>query len=214
MHAYHQEMASLAEAGCSYVQIDETSLVKLGDPRVRQLLAERGDDWQDLLRSYVAVINAVVAGAPAGMTIGLHVCRSQDPSWQANVGYDAIAEPLFNDIKVGIYFLEYDNARSGDFAPLRLVPPGKFVVLGLVATQAQGGGNRRRRSSDASTRRATTSASSSSRSARNAASPPALPSTSPSPKISSGPSSPAWSRSRGRCGGVKPIAPGLVWGTE
>jgi len=135
VRAYHQEMASLADAGCSYLQIDETSLVKLGDPRVRQLLAERGDDWQDLLRSYVGVINAVIAGAPDGMTVGLHVCRSQDPSWQADAGYDAIAEPLFNDINVGIYFLEYDNARSGDFSPLRLVPPGKFVVLGLVASR-------------------------------------------------------------------------------
>jgi 5-methyltetrahydropteroyltriglutamate--homocysteine methyltransferase len=137
VRAYHQEMASLAEAGCSYLQIDETSLVKLGDPRVRQLLAERDDDWRDLLRTYVGVINAVIAGAPDGMTVGLHVCRSQDPSWQADAGYDAIAEPLFNDIKVGIYFLEYDNARSGDFAPLRLVPPGKFVVLGLVASRVR-----------------------------------------------------------------------------
>jgi 5-methyltetrahydropteroyltriglutamate--homocysteine methyltransferase len=135
--AYHREMASLAEAGCSYLQIDETSLVKLGDPRVRQLLAERGDDWQDLLRSYIRAINAVIAGAPEGMTLGLHVCRSQDPNWQADAGYDAIAEPLFNALNVGIYFLEYDNARSGDFSPLRMVPAGKFVVLGLVATKVR-----------------------------------------------------------------------------
>jgi 5-methyltetrahydropteroyltriglutamate--homocysteine methyltransferase len=135
VEAYHQEMRSLAEAGCRYLQIDETSLVKLGDERVRRLLSERGDDWRDLLRDYIAVINAVVAGAPQGMTIGIHVCRSQDPSWQANAGYDAIAEPLFNELDVGIYFLEYDNSRSGDFSPLRLVPPEKFVVLGLVATK-------------------------------------------------------------------------------
>ncbi len=134
--AYHQEMRSLAEAGCEYLQIDETSLVKLGDPRVRQLLSERGDDWRDLLRSYIGVINAVMAGAPKGMTIGIHVCRSQDPSWQAEAGYDPIAEPLFNELKVGIYFLEYDNARSGDFSPLELVPPGKLVILGLVATKS------------------------------------------------------------------------------
>jgi 5-methyltetrahydropteroyltriglutamate--homocysteine methyltransferase len=137
VRAYHQEMASLAKAGCTYLQIDETSLVKLGDPRVRHLLSARGDTWQDLLRTYVGVINAVVDGAPEGMTVGLHVCRSQDPSWQANAGYDAIAEPLFNDINVDIYFLEYDNSRSGDFSPLRLVPPGKFVVLGLVASRDQ-----------------------------------------------------------------------------
>jgi 5-methyltetrahydropteroyltriglutamate--homocysteine methyltransferase len=133
--AYHQEMASLAEVGCRYLQIDETSLVKLGDPRVRQLLAERGDDWRDLLKTYIGAVNAVVAGAPAAMTVGIHVCRSQDPSWQADVGYDPIAEPLFNDMKVDTYFLEYDNARSGTFAPLASVPAGKFVVLGLVASK-------------------------------------------------------------------------------
>jgi 5-methyltetrahydropteroyltriglutamate--homocysteine methyltransferase len=133
--AYVQEMRSLADAGCRYLQIDETSLVKLGDPRVRQLLSERGDDWRDLLRSYIAAVNAVVAGAPEGMTIGIHVCRSQDPSWQADVGYDPIAEPLFNEMKVDTYFLEYDNARAGTFEPLRSVPAGKFVVLGLVASK-------------------------------------------------------------------------------
>ena len=134
--AYAQEMRSLADAGCGYLQIDETSLVKLGDPRVRQLLAERGDDWRDLLRSYIGVVNAVVAAAPKGMTIGIHVCRSQDPSWQADVGYDPISEPLFNEMQVDTYFLEYDNARAGTFAPLRSVPAGKFVVLGLVASRS------------------------------------------------------------------------------
>jgi 5-methyltetrahydropteroyltriglutamate--homocysteine methyltransferase len=133
--AYHAEMRSLAEAGCRYLQIDETSLVKLGDPRVRALLKERGDDWRDLLKTYIAAVNAVAAGAPPGMTVGVHICRSQDPSWQADIGYDPIAEPLFNDMKVGIYFLEYDNARAGGFEPLRAVPPGKFVVLGLVASK-------------------------------------------------------------------------------
>lgn len=133
--AYIQEMRALAEAGCSYLQIDETSLVKLGDPRARQLLAARGDQWDDLLRQYIDVINAVVDGAPAGMRIGIHICRSQDPSWQADVGYDPIAEPIFNALKVAFYFLEYDNARAGTFAPLRALPEGKMVVLGLVASK-------------------------------------------------------------------------------
>src|SRR3954465_563640 len=136
VQAYIQEMASLAEAGCTYLQIDETSLVKLGDPRARQLLTQRGDDWRDLLRIYIDVINAVVSGAPAGMTIGIHVCRSQDPSWQADVGYDPIAQPLFNEMKGDTHFLEYDNARAGTFTPLKSVPAGKFVVLGLVASRA------------------------------------------------------------------------------
>ncbi len=134
VRAYHQEMRALREAGCTYLQIDETSLVKLGDPRVRELLAERGDDWQELLRVYIDAINAVVAGAPKDMTVGVHVCRSQDPSWQAAVGYDPIAEAMFRQIKVAIYFLEYDDPRAGGFEPLRLVPGGKTVVLGLVAS--------------------------------------------------------------------------------
>ena len=133
--AYGQEMRSLAEVGCTYLQIDETSLVKLGDPRVQALLKERGEDWRDLLKTYIGAVNAVVAAAPAGMTVGVHICRSQDPTWQSDVGYDPIAEPLFNDMKVGIYFLEYDNARSGSFEPLRALPPGKVVVLGLVASK-------------------------------------------------------------------------------
>jgi 5-methyltetrahydropteroyltriglutamate--homocysteine methyltransferase len=135
VQAYIEEMRSLAEAGCTYLQIDETSLVKLGDPRVQELLAERGEDWRDLLRIYIGVINAVAAGAPGGMTVGIHICRSQDPSWQANVGYDPIAEPMFNDLKIGIYFLEYDNARAGGFEPLQFLPAGKVVVLGLVASK-------------------------------------------------------------------------------
>jgi 5-methyltetrahydropteroyltriglutamate--homocysteine methyltransferase len=135
VHAYHQELRALADAGCRYVQIDETSLVKLGDARARQLLAERGENWEELLPTYIAAINAVVAGAPEGMEIGVHVCRSQDPNWQANTGYDPIAEALFNEMNVRFYFLEYDNERAGGFEPLRFVPPGKAVVLGLVASK-------------------------------------------------------------------------------
>jgi 5-methyltetrahydropteroyltriglutamate--homocysteine methyltransferase len=133
--AYHQELRALYDAGCGYVQIDETSLVKLGDPRARQLLKERGDDWQDLLRIYVDAINAVVAGAPPDLQIAIHVCRSQDPSWQADVGYDPIADALFNRLNIGTYLLEYDNPRAGNFEPLRQLPAGKAVVLGLVASR-------------------------------------------------------------------------------
>ncbi|HWE74272.1 MAG TPA: 5-methyltetrahydropteroyltriglutamate--homocysteine S-methyltransferase [Stellaceae bacterium] len=133
--AYNQELRALYDAGCRYVQIDETSLVKLGDPRARQLLKERGDDWQDLLKTYVDVINRSVADAPADMHIAIHVCRSQDPSWQADVGYDPIADALFNRLTIGTYLLEYDNPRSGNFEPLRLLPKGKGVVLGLVAAR-------------------------------------------------------------------------------
>ncbi|MEE8445334.1 MAG: 5-methyltetrahydropteroyltriglutamate--homocysteine S-methyltransferase, partial [Alphaproteobacteria bacterium] len=90
--------------------------------------------WRDLLGTYIEAINAVVAGAPDGMRIGVHICRSQDPNWQANTGYDPIAERLFNDMAVDFFFLEYDNERAGTFDPLRFVPDGKTIVLGLVAT--------------------------------------------------------------------------------
>lgn len=135
VQAYHQELRSLSDAGCSYVQIDETSLVKLGDERARKLLADRGDDWRDLLPMYIAAINAVIAGAPEGMRIGVHICRSQDPNWQANTGYDPIADPLFNEMNAGFYFLEYDNERAGSFEPLKFVPKDKKIVLGIVATK-------------------------------------------------------------------------------
>ncbi len=130
--AYHQELNALADAGCTYVQIDETSLVKFGDPRVRELLAARGDDWQHLLRVYVDALNAVMDGAPKSMTVGVHVCRSQDPSWQAAIGYEPIAEAMFGRIRTNIYFLEYDDPRSGSFEPLRLLPKHKRAVLGLL----------------------------------------------------------------------------------
>ncbi len=134
--AYHDELRSLYEAGCRYVQIDETSLVKLGDARARQLLKDRGDDWSDLLGVYLDAINAVVAGAPEDMRIALHICRSQDPSWQANVGYDPIADAIFNRLDIATYLLEYDTPRAGSFEPLRLLPQGKAVVLGLVSSRA------------------------------------------------------------------------------
>ncbi len=135
VRAYHQELRALYDAGCRYVQIDETSLVKLGDPRARELLKARGDDWSDLLRVYVDVINAVVAGAPEGLRVAIHICRSQDPSWQADVGYDPIADAIFNRLNIATYLLEYDNPRAGNFAPLRLLPSGKGVVLGLVSSR-------------------------------------------------------------------------------
>jgi 5-methyltetrahydropteroyltriglutamate--homocysteine methyltransferase len=133
--AYHKEMKSLRDAGCTYLQIDETSLVKLGDPRVRELLKDRGDTWQDLLKTYVDACNAVARGTPDGMTIGIHICRSQDKNWQSDTGYDPIADALFNEMEIDTYFLEYDNPRSGTFDPLRFVPKGKTVVLGLVGSR-------------------------------------------------------------------------------
>ena len=132
--AYEQEMRALAGAGCTYLQIDETAIIKLGDERVRALLQERGDDWRDLLAQYMAVIAAVAAGAPEGLRIVLHVCRSSDPNWQADAGYEVIGEALFNQPDIDGFLLEYEGPRAGDFEPFRLCPPGKRIVLGLVST--------------------------------------------------------------------------------
>lgn len=150
--AYAHELSTLAAAGCTYVQLDETSLVKLGDPRARELLAARGDDWQDLLHVYIDAINAVVRAAPAGLRIAMHVCRSQDKSWQADTSYEPIADALFNRCEVGAYLLEWDGPRAGSFEPLRHLPPGKRVVLGLIfshSSEVEDAGDIKRRIEEA-----------------------------------------------------------------
>ena len=134
--AYHAEMQALHQAGCRYLQLDDTAVCKLGDPKIQKALADRGDDWQSLLGVYTDAINAVVAGAPSDMTIALHLCRgNQAGHWQAEGGYDPVAEHLFKRIDVPAYFLEFDSPRAGTFAPLAALPEGKVVVLGLVSTK-------------------------------------------------------------------------------
>ncbi len=134
--AYHHEIDALAEAGCRYIQLDETSIAKLADPRIRDGLARRGDDWETLLDIYTDVINEVVRGVPAGVSLGMHLCRGNKAgSWQAEAGYDDVAAKLFRKLEVQFYFLEYDSPRAGTFAPLRELPPDKTVVLGLVSTK-------------------------------------------------------------------------------
>lgn len=135
--AYHKEIGALAEAGCRYIQLDETSIAKLADPRIREGLNKRGDDWETLLEVYTDVINAVVRGVPDGVSIGMHLCRGNKAgSWQAEAGYDDVAAKLFRKLEVRFYFLEYDSPRAGTFEPLRELPPDKTVVLGLVSTKS------------------------------------------------------------------------------
>lgn len=134
--AYEIELKQLYDAGCRYVQLDETSIAKLGDEKMRATLAARGDDWEALLGDYVDVINTVVQKAPRDMRIGLHLCRGNRMGhWQAEGGYDVVAEKLFRDCAVGFYFLEYDSERAGTFEPLRTLPSDKCVVLGLISTK-------------------------------------------------------------------------------
>jgi 5-methyltetrahydropteroyltriglutamate--homocysteine methyltransferase len=134
--AYQDEIADLAAAGCTYLQLDDTNLAYLCDTKMREGARQRGDDPDALPRRYAALINAAIAKRPAGMTVCVHLCRGNFKSaWAAEGGYEPVAEVLFNELAVDGYFLEYDDARSGDFAPLRHVPEGKTVVLGLVSTK-------------------------------------------------------------------------------
>ena len=133
---YRDELKSLGEAGCKYVQLDDTNLAYLCDPKLREGARQRGDDPDELPRRYARLINDAIADRPKGMTICTHLCRGNFRSaWVAEGGYEPVAEALFRDLAVDGYFLEYDDARSGDFSPLRFVPKGKIVVLGLVTTK-------------------------------------------------------------------------------
>jgi 5-methyltetrahydropteroyltriglutamate--homocysteine methyltransferase len=117
--------------------LDETSIAKLGDPKIREGLEKRGDQWDDLLEIYTDVINEIVRRAPQDLSLGMHLCRgNKGGSWQAATGYDDVAAKLFRKLEVQFYFLEYDSPRAGGFEPLREVPDNKTVILGLVSTKS------------------------------------------------------------------------------
>ena len=133
---YRQEIAALARAGCRYLQLDDTNLAYLCDPELRKGAAARGDDPDALTHRYAKLINAALAGRPDDMVVCTHLCRGNFRSaWVAEGGYEPVADVLFNEIDVDAFFLEYDDERSGDFAPLRLLPKNKMVVLGLVTSK-------------------------------------------------------------------------------
>ena len=134
--AYGQELQSLADAGCSYVQMDDTNLAYLCDERMREAARQRGDDPNELPHRYAGFINKVVAHKPAGMTLAIHLCRGNFKSTHAAAGnYEPVAEALLSEMNLDAFFLEYDDERSGDFRPLRYLSKGKVVVLGLVTTK-------------------------------------------------------------------------------
>ena len=134
--AYGDELRSLAAAGCTYVQMDDTNLAYLCDDRMREAARQRGDDPNELPHRYAQFINKVVAQKPAGMLLAMHLCRGNFKSTHAAAGnYEPVAEALLKEMDLDAYFMEYDDARSGDFKPLRYLPKGKTVVLGLVTTK-------------------------------------------------------------------------------
>ena len=136
---YVEELRLLGVAGCNYVQMDDTNYAYLCDTRLREVFRQWGYDPNEMPDRQAKLINAIIAGKPAGMTIGIHLCRGNSSGqWAAQGGYEAIAEKLFSQLNVDGFFLEYDDARSGGFEPLRFFPKGskKRIVLGLVTTKS------------------------------------------------------------------------------
>lgn len=133
---YADEVEALGKLGCTYLQLDDTSLAYLNDPTQRDYVAAQGGDARNQHLVYIDLINGALAKKPANMTVCTHLCRGNyRSSWVASGGYDYVAEALFNDLNVNGFFLEYDDERSGGFEPLRFVPKGKYVVLGLVTSK-------------------------------------------------------------------------------
>jgi 5-methyltetrahydropteroyltriglutamate--homocysteine methyltransferase len=134
--AYREELRRLAQLGCTYLQFDDTSLAYLNDPKQREHVREIGGDAEHQHEAYIHHINDALADRPAGMAVTTHMCRGNfRSSWVAEGGYDFVAEALFDELAVDGFFMEWDDARSGGFEPLRFVPKGKVVVLGLVTTK-------------------------------------------------------------------------------
>jgi 5-methyltetrahydropteroyltriglutamate--homocysteine methyltransferase len=134
--AYAEEIARMAALGCGYLQLDDTMFAFLNDPGFREGAAASGLDAQHQHETNVRVVNQALAGRPAGLTVTMHMCRGNYRSaWFTSGGYDFVAEAAFGGLGVDGFFLEYDDERSGGFEPLRFVPDGKIVVLGLVTTK-------------------------------------------------------------------------------
>jgi 5-methyltetrahydropteroyltriglutamate--homocysteine methyltransferase len=134
--AYREEVRRLGELGCTYLQLDDTSLAYLNDPHQREYIGSIGGDPDRQHVEYIRHINEALAGRPEWMTVTTHTCRGNfRSSWAASGDYEFVAEALFGELDVDGFFMEWDDERSGGFAPLRFVPPGKVVVLGLVTTK-------------------------------------------------------------------------------
>ena len=135
-NAYQQEVADLAAAGCTYLQMDDVSFATICDENVRERVRADGENPDDLPTLYTRIVNSMVANRPEGMAVTVHTCRGNHRSmWMAEGGYEAVAEAVFSGLEVDGLFLEYDTNRAGGFEPLRFVPKGRRVVLGLVSSK-------------------------------------------------------------------------------
>ncbi len=134
--AYREEIADLYRAGCRYLQIDDTTIAMMGDPKVQEQFRKLGDDPKKDTALYAEAVNAAIRDVPDDMTVAIHTCRGNFKStWLASGSYDYVAETAFSKIDVDGFFLEFDTDRAGGFEPLRYVPKGKKVVLGLVSSK-------------------------------------------------------------------------------
>lgn len=134
--AFHAEIADLADAGCTYLQLDEISFAYLCDPAIRERIRADGIDPDSVTRDYTRIVNEIAAGAPPSMTVSVHTCRGNFQSmWMAEGGYDKVAGIVFDQPDVDAYFMEYDTDRAGGFEPLKYVPRNKRIVLGLVSSK-------------------------------------------------------------------------------
>lgn len=136
VEVYRAEVAELRAAGCRYLQFDEVPIAMMCDPAVCRQAAEAGGDPATLIDTYISLMRRILAGRPAGLAVGMHLCRGNFRGrWMAAGGYEPVALKLFNEMPVEVFLLEYDTARAGDFWPLRHVPKGKRVVLGLISSK-------------------------------------------------------------------------------
>ena len=134
--AYQNEIAYLSDAGCNYLQLDDTTFAMLCDPKIRDQMTERGDDPNQLIKTYAKGIANALSEKPADMTVTVHMCRGNfKSSWIAEGGYEAVAETMFSNLPVDGFFMEWDTDRAGSFEPLRYAPRDKIIVLGLVSTK-------------------------------------------------------------------------------
>ncbi len=134
--AWTAEIHELASLGCTYVQIDDVTFPLVCDPHAQDALKARGEDPHKLVETYAGVLNRIVAGTPKGVTLGMHMCRGNNRGkWMGSGGYEYVSEVVLRNVDIPNYFMEYDTDRAGDFQPLRHVPKGKHVILGLISTK-------------------------------------------------------------------------------
>jgi len=134
--AYRNEISALVERGCRYLQLDDPNFAFLCDPEIRRFVSDRGDDPSELTKIYCNLLNQSLRDSSDKLVTTIHLCRGNYKSaWVAQGGYEPVAEILFNELNVDGFFLEFDNERSGDFEPLRYLPDGKAIILGLMSSK-------------------------------------------------------------------------------